>query len=101
MATRKPACLQHAVQDRHGEAGMIDVGVAGDEDDIDVVPAAARPSRAPLIGASGAAIAFYSIMAATFDSSGRLSPFRLLTESAASGILPTILLVRFCFGMVG
>ncbi len=40
--------LQHARQDGHGEAGMIDVGVAGDEDDIDAVPAAR-----PHLGAAG------------------------------------------------
>ena len=38
----KAGRFQHAVQDRHGEAGMIDVGVAGDEDDVDAVPAARR-----------------------------------------------------------
>ena len=40
MATRKPAASSTRAQDRHGEAGMIDVGVAGDEDDVDGVPAA-------------------------------------------------------------
>ena len=40
MATRKPAASRTRVRDRHGETGMIDVGVAGDEDDVDVIPAA-------------------------------------------------------------
>ena len=36
----EPRAFEHAVQDRHGEAGVVDVGVAGDEDDVDGVPAA-------------------------------------------------------------
>ena len=36
----KPRALEHAMQDRHREAGVIDVGIAGDEDDIDGVPSA-------------------------------------------------------------
>ena len=40
MRDAEPGRLQHAAEDRHGEAGMIDVGVAGDEDDVDGVPAA-------------------------------------------------------------
>ena len=35
----KPGRLEHAAQDAHGECRMIDVGVAGDEDDVDLVPA--------------------------------------------------------------
>ena len=42
MATRKPAASEHAMQDRHREAGMIDVGVAGDEDDVDASQPRAR-----------------------------------------------------------
>ena len=34
--------LQQPAQQGHGEAGMIDVGVAGDEDHVDGVPAAGR-----------------------------------------------------------
>ena len=49
----KAGLLQNAMQDRHREAGMIDVGVAGDEDDVDGVPAARSISRRE-IGASGA-----------------------------------------------
>ena len=40
MATRKPAASSTRCEDRHREAGVIDVGVAGDEDDVDGVPAA-------------------------------------------------------------
>ena len=36
----KALALQHPAEDRHREAGMIDVGIAGDEDDVDLVPAA-------------------------------------------------------------
>ena len=36
----KSGRFQHAAQDRHGEARVIDVGVAGDENDIDGIPAA-------------------------------------------------------------
>ena len=51
----EPGRLQHPVQDRHREAGVIDVGVAGDEDDVDGVPAARRHLGAPSSAASGAA----------------------------------------------
>ena len=40
IADAKACVFQQPAQQRHGEAGMIDVGVAGDEDDVDVVPAA-------------------------------------------------------------
>jgi hypothetical protein len=33
--------FEHAAQDCHREAGMVDVGVARDEDDVELVPAAA------------------------------------------------------------
>jgi hypothetical protein len=36
----KPRRLEHPAQDRHREAGVVDVGVAGDEDDVDRIPAA-------------------------------------------------------------
>ena len=39
-AHAKPGRFQHAAQNRHREARMIDVGVAGDEHDVDLVPAA-------------------------------------------------------------
>jgi hypothetical protein len=32
--------FQHARQNGHGEAGVVHVGIAGDEDDVHVVPAA-------------------------------------------------------------
>ena len=38
----KPGRLQHPAQDPHRERRMIDVGVARDEDDVDIVPAPAR-----------------------------------------------------------
>ena len=41
----EPGGLEHAAEDRHGERRVIDVGVAGDEDDVDRVPAAPEPSR--------------------------------------------------------
>lgn len=40
-ADSKAGRLQHSAKDRHREAGMIDVGVAGHEHDIEFVPAAA------------------------------------------------------------
>src|SRR5262245_34858877 len=36
----KAGRLEHTMEDRHGEAGMIDIRVASYEDDIDSVPAA-------------------------------------------------------------
>ena len=32
--------FEHAAEDGHREAGMVDVGVAGDEHDVELVPAA-------------------------------------------------------------
>ena len=52
----KPGRFEHAVQDRHGKAGMIDVGVAGDEDDVHLIPAAlTHLGRPASVGAKGAA----------------------------------------------
>ncbi len=34
-----PGGLEHAPQNRHRKTGMIDVRVAGDEHDVDLVPA--------------------------------------------------------------
>ena len=52
--------FEHAAQDRHREARVIDVGVAGDEDDVDGIPAAAAPSRPRVIG--NAAIGEWSVV---------------------------------------
>ena len=38
-ADAKALRLQHAADDRHAEARMVDVGVAGDDDDVAAVPA--------------------------------------------------------------
>ena len=44
-ADAKPLRLQQAADQRRAEAGVVDVGVAGDQDDVAAVPARARPSR--------------------------------------------------------
>ena len=50
----KAGRFQHAGQDGHGEAGMIDIGVAGDEDDVHGIPAA-RGHLGCVVGKNGAA----------------------------------------------
>ena len=45
--------FQHPTDHRHAEAGMVDIGVAGDQDDVAGVPAQSSIS-AMLIGKSGA-----------------------------------------------
>ena len=37
-AHTKPGCLQHATDDCHGEAGMVDVGISRDHDHVQLVP---------------------------------------------------------------
>ena len=44
-ADAKALRLQHAADHRHAEAGVVDIGVAGDDDDVAAVPAQLRPSR--------------------------------------------------------
>ena len=41
--------LQHSSQEGHGEGGVVDVGIAGDEDDIHLIPAT-RPHLRPRDG---------------------------------------------------
>ena len=52
----KPGRLENSPQDAHRECRMIDIGVSGHEDDIDLIPAPRRPSR-PAMPASAAASA--------------------------------------------
>ena len=52
----KAGALQHAAQDGHGEAGVVDVGVAGDEHHVDRRPSRARPVRRPSSAAAQRAV---------------------------------------------
>jgi len=51
---RETGSLQHSTQDGHGETGMIDVGIAGDENHVDLPPIA-RGHLLRVIGSGGAA----------------------------------------------
>jgi hypothetical protein len=52
-ADPEPLRFQQAANDRHAEAGMIDVGIAGDDDDVAGIPASASISARD-IGRKGA-----------------------------------------------
>ena len=71
----EPGRLQHPAEDPHRERRVIDVGVARDEDDVDLVPAPRAPSlparRAGGGSASGTSGSTGSCVGATFGSTWR------------------------------
>jgi hypothetical protein len=50
MATRKPSRSIRRPDDGRAEGGMVDVGVAGHEDDVDIVPVAGVQLVARVVG---------------------------------------------------